>query len=668
MSQTSHPTRPYVWISHAGGKAIQGRFLLTHSTGLLVAVTATITVLAGMAILPSSHGSSNRLDGNSNLVSSGPLVAPGTYVTFACFHGSVSLGSTEECDDNNVGPYDECPSGQCEYALTGTIDSSHSFKDWIVTGAATVGSTSQLSTTVTFTAPKSGTNSANLIECTQGAPQITGNQFIPYNVYEQGWVNWSDSNEYTSQFLWGLTTSYNLPVPSLNGLSVNLNILNASTTYYYKIIDTNSCEQSTSVTGSFTTGSAPNGKFVGWVSAQSLLPNQYLLNDISHPLSGAQVAISASCPTSAEYPGTWPTLMLWSEANGSYSPVLTSSTGAYTLTFPLYTNVWTGGGVSVVYWLDGNGNCDVYWWFDNNPTDNGLAMIGPESEYEFEVWDPGYFNSSRIVSATYSGENDYQAFLEMTNLVEPQPTELALIHTPAGDPQASCSFTYWTSSGTSTVSSYDGLNGYQAENYTSTSASGWNSPGSWGGDNALNLETPISGSMLYGQPVTAENPTAWVVGQAQSVGAVPINTTEWITNLNTNTYPPNGVLPSGWHGAQPNAGQGEGNALQKIIYHEGSYSSTSGYITSFDVGFDIAGIDVSTPFTWSSTVTVTTSITATATCSFAYLSDPSGHGGYPYFYYFDGAPGDLTMEIPIVHVWFEGWCQEGNPNYGEPSC
>jgi hypothetical protein len=295
------------------------------------------------------------------------------------------------------------------------------------------------------------------------------------------------------------------------------------------------------------------------------------------------------------------------------------------------------------------------------------------ASYDFQISTNGFFNTSRTITSTFSATNDYQQFLELTNMVEPVPVALALVHTSL----AACSFTYWTSSGTSTFSQNVNVWGGISDTFGSSStSSSWDSQGGYGFNNGLNLLTPFSGTVFYNQPFSPLNPAIYPVGGGTGASSIPATTNEWMSPLSTTSYPPTATLPQGWHPAIPNPGQTQaaGTALVESIASTYTYNSTSGYDYEISIGVDAGiaggvGVSVSNTYSISATTTVSTSIGTTASCAFSYAPDPSGYGGYPFFYYYDGDAANLNLAVPLIHVWLEGYCQPtGGAAHGEPAC
>jgi hypothetical protein len=624
-----------------------GRRVRIAVVAILISVTV---VVSGLMYFPSTSNSEKSGTVDSGLSASLPPVAPGTHATFTCLHGTIALSGTIECNDNS-NTYDVCyPAIQCPYSLVGTFDVGHPFKEWLITGAVSLGSTTLISTTATFTG-STGADYAEIIECNSNVPAITVTGTPIQEGWRQAWVNWTDSNEYSTEFNWGTSASnLNLVVPELSGLSVNLNDINASTTYYYKIVDTNSCGQTTTATGDFTTGTPAAGKISGWVSSQSATSDPYQLTPIGSPLSGTAISLGAWCPHSSGSGDFW--LSGFAIENISpYNLIETNIHGYYTIQFPVFYSTAADS-----WYLDAAGNC-IY-------TDPVTTVATPA--YILDVGLNGYFQSQRVISSDLAnGRNAYQPITEIENQAAAVPVGLAIIDNSPNVANAECGFTFWTSSYGSLAYQDISLGTYAATNESASSGSSWNSPGSWRNDTGLNLLYPSSGLINYTNGATFASTSAWVAASSDGSSAIPITTTEWLTDINTETYFPTSVLPAGWQVAIPGVHNTELSPLSQSVFAQGSYSSTAGTQLMFTVGVDFAGVSVGTSFSTSATTTVTTTLGSTASCSFAYVTDPSGNGGNPYYFYFNGAYLDNAVPTPDVHVWLAGWCGGSG---GEPSC
>ncbi|MGA8302596.1 MAG: hypothetical protein WA691_00040 [Thermoplasmata archaeon] len=423
--------------------------------------------------------------------------------------------------------------------------------------------------------------------------------------------------------------------------SVNLNDLAADTTYTFTVEVDNNCGSAQS-NGQFTTAAAPTNEFVGWVFGQLPNYNSYLLNQAGPPTGGIQLLVTATCPYD-------PDTQLHNSPN-LFQATTSSASGAYTIAFPLYTYGSYGDGDTFDQELSSNGNCNTY------TTDGGY---GPyyNAKIGLGTASSSYFAVSHWVSTSMSASNDYVEFIEPANVAAPVPVGTAYIH---GTDYAECSFTYWTTTTTSTITQDIGINSCSGTKFTSASGQSWNSPGGFGTNNALNLIYPFSGFVNE----TTSSPTIgnlYVTGEEQGPSANPVAASDGVALITT---PPYQELGSGWHEAFPNSGQTKSNPLTESVYGEGSFASTSGISDSLSVTVGWSGVSVGTTVSILATTTVTTTIQTTASCGFAYPG-AGANGGEPYFYYHDTEPTDQSIAAPVVDVWFVGFCGGSG---GEPKC
>jgi hypothetical protein len=486
--------------------------------------------------------------------------------------------------------------------------------------------------------PTPNTTSSQTQSCTLPQtctpPVITWHGVKTVQGYRQVWVNWSDTGTVTSRsFAWGTSTSYGFAVPQLNGADVNLNDMQASTSYDYKITDWDgTC--SASLTDSFTSASAQTSGFVGWVSA--FTSDSHQLNQIgSSVLGGASVQIGARCYGNLNYPGTL-----------TYFPAATTDSGGhYSVSFPLSVSLDLG---YIVYTLSSNGQCswDYSWQTVSN------------SNYLLNAGLSGYWNATQWVSSTLSSSNDFRQFGLDQDSGHFVPVGFALIHTKYNGVtynNANCSLSWATSTTTSTVTQTTAVGLSSGVIESTTSAQGWDTTGGPGVNVGLSLKYPFSGVINE----TGTNPAVnqsetFVVGGEYGATSAPYTSTEW---LQTPTYSPSTVPPPGWIFASPQ----NGAPLTYTLFSQGGYTSTNGFTAQVDFsgpvwhGVSVGGAVLS----FQTSTTVTTSITNTVHCTYTYSADPSGNGGTPYFWTYVGSPAGA-----VDHVWLAGWC--GGVN--EPTC
>jgi hypothetical protein len=482
------------------------------------------------------------------------------------------------------------------------------------------------------------------------------------SITRQVWVNWTvgGSGEPTTFFYWYLPGGSDLPSPSydLSGNSgINLNALTSGTTYDYEVYIENSCGSAVDY-GSFGTLGAPTNEFVGWVS--EMVQDPYQLDPSGSSIPGASVRIQASCYNISVGIGTYnPTLTSY-----EFGPYLTSSSGAFAIQFPDYVNYTeVGGEWHVSQILESTGVCHTWLSTIGYPTAVNVENF-TNAHYSMLADHPGYWNAALWVSSTLSASNDFVQFGLASKVAQDVPVGTAFVHDGA---DASCSFTYWTSTQTSTITQNVGINSYGGTDVIATSTQSYNSPGGYADNNALNLEDLFTG-LINETPdhVAIVQSSVHATGGQQGVDANPVASSDGVTLISTSEYPPSSQLPIGWNESIPNSGQTQSDPLSEKIYAEGTYESTSGISDSISVSVGWGGVSAGTTVSLLATTSISTSIGTTTSCAFAYPgADPSGNGGYPYFYYFAGEPTDVSVAAPIVDVWFMGYCGGSG---GEPAC
>ena len=118
-----------------------------------------------------------------------PLVIPGTYVTFICTHGTISLDGTQYCSHTTTVGVDLCDNPpSCGFSMVGTVDSGYTFYGWVLSGQDSVGCGSCLSTTLTvYTLTQGGHYTASVNVSTTPPPTDT----ITVHTFENwtnGWI------------------------------------------------------------------------------------------------------------------------------------------------------------------------------------------------------------------------------------------------------------------------------------------------------------------------------------------------------------------------------------------------------------------------------------------------------------------------------------------------
>jgi len=116
----------------------------------LVMILASLTLVVSPAMasrIGSPSGSSiepfpSGPGGPSTTTTSvgGPLlISPGTWVTFTCTHGTISLDGTQYCSHTTTASVFVCDtSPSCPFTMVGTVDSGYTFYGWLLSGQASV--------------------------------------------------------------------------------------------------------------------------------------------------------------------------------------------------------------------------------------------------------------------------------------------------------------------------------------------------------------------------------------------------------------------------------------------------------------------------------------------------------------------------------------------------
>lgn len=362
------------------------------------------------------------------------LISPGTWVTFQCAHGTISLGGTQYCSHTTTAPVFLCDSTSCPFTMVGTVDSGYTFYGWNLSGQAAVSCEFYcLTTTLTLYAPSPSnhyTASVQLDTTSKppppptcgGAPTMSTPTVKIQSWYRQTWVNWtytipSPGFGWTPGFSWSLGSTP-LSIPSITAstasASINLNDLTSGTTYSYTAAISN-CGGSATKNGAFTTSNAPTNEFVGWVS--QLTSNSSELNQVSSTIPSASVWLNAYCQI--EVSDSWAVSSFYPTVQfgqvGFLPGVATSSSGAYTLGFPeviQYTILATGNyniPVTVTLTLSSTGTCTTS---DSESGDNwmGQPTSASNSHYLLFADEAGYWNATVYVSSALSATNDYAQF------------------------------------------------------------------------------------------------------------------------------------------------------------------------------------------------------------------------------------------------------------------
>ncbi len=155
---------------------------------LMVLATFVFVVMPSPALASSSTQSSGLSTASTN---PSPDVIPGTYVTFQCTHGTISLDGSQYCSHTVTAPINVCStSPSCPYNMVGTVDSGYTFYGWTLSGQVSAACGTCLSTTLTVYLPNSGGHytASVLLNTTPPPPPPP-----TVNVTAETFVNWSDA-------------------------------------------------------------------------------------------------------------------------------------------------------------------------------------------------------------------------------------------------------------------------------------------------------------------------------------------------------------------------------------------------------------------------------------------------------------------------------------------
>ena len=439
-----------------------------------------------------------------------------------------------------------------------------------------------------------------------------------------------------------LRGSTGFAVPTLNGKSVNLDSLGAGTLYYFRITDSEANGPSDWTTGSFRTVDAPLGMFTGWVYSEDQSFSQYHLNPVGQPIQSASVGVSASCPNGLT--ATW-------QQRLTPSGSTTNSSGGYNLSFPI---TQTSGTTKFELWAN-NDTCGEWLsgvWIRGVNAGSNLTLV---ASY------PGDFNGTWTVGSTLTASNDYREFVLPPNIEPNVPVGVALIHTVLGGTNyynAECGFTFQASSSQQTVqqtiasfsTQFFGASQQTQSTEGTTDGSIWTSAGSWGNETGLEFGYPASGYVNESNIRNLGN--AFIVGKEQGYTGVLTPIKDWLYNNGTPTPLP-AARPAGYGFAVPGFANTRSSPIGNTTFTGGTFSSTSSLDVNISFPIKFGGVSGNINVGLGYSTTITTQVQYYESCSFAYVTDPSGNGGAPYFYWFNEDTGTSSS---VVHVWLEGWC------------
>jgi len=596
------------------------------------------------------------------------LVSPGTWGTFACTHGTISLQGSVVCSHTTTAPVLLCDSSSCGPSkLVGTVDSGYTFYGWNLSGQASVSCEYYcLTTSLTVYTPNPSDKYSAYIQLDTtspppapptcgGAPTITNwpHNPTPQGGYRQVWINWSYTIPtspigWQADFMWW-QGSTELTIPDFNSssttASINLNDLAADTTYTYEVAVWN-CGGPAVDTGSFTTTDAPLNEYVGWVYGQSFSP--YKLNPEGSPVSGAVITLLADCPNGQQVFG------------GDY----TKGDGSYALPLPeslTMLNTWQD-----VLWQSG-------WCSESEPNMDGVwVLVGntSNSQYTLVAHYEGDWNVTQVVSSTFSPSQDFAQFVLPPDNYGNIPIGFSLIHTTFNSVQyydAECGFAFQASQSQSTVQQtvnslsddYFGYSGQSSTTEGTSDGSQWQSPASWGNDTGLQLVYTYSGFEWESNQTIANS---FVVSGEVGANYNPYTTSDWLPAPS----PLPAARPAGYQFQVIPSTATRASPASYTVFSGGTFSSMSSDEVEFKIPLEWGGASVTPSIQLSYSTTITTQSGYNEACSFAYTTDPSGHQGEPYFYYYNE---DTGVSSSVVHVWLEGWCNwNNNPNNPEQTC
>jgi hypothetical protein len=596
----------------------------------------------------------------------GPLIVPGTYVTFSCPYSwlNVSSGASVHCSNTTTPAMDECDSSNCTFTISAKAFPGHVFYGWSSSGEDHVWCSTCYTTSLSVFTPNSGDKySASLTSCTTtscytgSCSEVT--TVVTHGVqtvsgYKVAWVNWTGSiGSTTVSFKWGTTSSYSpglqIPEPTGNANegSFELNNVGAGTTYYYEIALANGCGDLGPWTqDKFTTSGATSGEYSGWVYQGLSQPNANLVFQEGSSQSGAWVNFTAFCWTNATYAqgmDSWQKVTFNLDTGGY---LVTNRVGYYSATFEMGTN-YTGEDRynTVVYYDAESGACETSE--DYQGTIHNAYF--DQTNFTMTVTaTSGVWVQTRSVTSTPNATTGYQPFVLTQDTVSYAPVTLALVHSVDAQCESS-----WTTGSSQTVIQYLGGTGNSYE-WDNVSQIGPQWPG-WGNDSGIELGYQTTGIM---NEATLQPVNAWGVAY-KGAASVPYTTTDWLSDTSFNGGNPSSPylffeVPSSYH---------ETNPFPYTWTQTSTYSSTSGTDVSIDLSVDVevntpgVSFGVSSGVSFQLTDTTTSKYTTQATMGCEFY-DPSSTQTAVFYYTFGGG---TTAFQPIVHVWLAGYCAVGKP-------
>ena len=169
----------------------RSRHLTPGAVGICVVMllASTMTLVAAPAAASQAQTAPDQSSGLSTAGgnTSGPLILPGTYVTFTCTHGTISLNGAQYCSHTTTAARDLCDSSSCQFSIAYTVDSGYTFYGWVVSGQASVSGT----TLTVYTPNPADTYSASVTLDTSSSPPPPP-PTVPVTVvtFENGTAEW----------------------------------------------------------------------------------------------------------------------------------------------------------------------------------------------------------------------------------------------------------------------------------------------------------------------------------------------------------------------------------------------------------------------------------------------------------------------------------------------
>ncbi|GEM_PF-477375 len=394
---------------------------------LVMVFAAVAFVVVPSTVRASNVGQSSGLSAADN--GTGPDLIQGTYLTLQCTHGTISLGGTVYCSHTTVGPRDMCDSSSCQFSMTGTVDSGYTFYGWVLSGQASVGCGSCLSTTLTLYTPNPNNQySASVTLDTTSSPpppppptvEVT---FVTFENWSMKWIPAEvqvcpTSGGSCSTVSNGQTlplkqyTAYTLDAIDLPYLvafsqwTTNAGILSPSSANPTQFTPTNGGVVS-------LIANITSRNWAGYIYSQPLFP--------SGPAPASNCFGGGTCSgASGDGQGTTCVISSFSEITGDFLYVTVNYLGG--------TNVIssvTAGSVSASYIGGEFANSQSVAFYDVVSEHGGTVTITVTiSIAEYGTCRVGQLTAGTTVGVVGTGANNYGASLSVTNIATHQPSLL----------------------------------------------------------------------------------------------------------------------------------------------------------------------------------------------------------------------------------------------------